>query len=60
MVYNSELKQALRKKKKATEKWNIFWRISKQKMSQSSVIEALQQKPVSPEETQGVKTQDLV
>ena len=29
-------------------------------MSQSSVTEALQQKPVSPEETQGVKTQDLV
>ena len=63
MVYNSESKQALRKKKKkkqATEKWNIFCCISKQKMSQSSVIETLQQKPVSPEETQGVKTQDLV
>ena len=49
-----------KKKKQATEKWNIFCCISKQKMWQSSVIETLQQKPVSPEETQGVKTQDLV
>ena len=28
-------------------------------MSQSSVIEVPQQEPVSPEETQGTKTQDL-
>ena len=40
---------------RTTEKWNIFCHISKQRMSQSSTIVALQQKPVheiSPEETQ--------
>ena len=57
MVNNSKPKQATEKKKRATEKRNIF--ISKQKMSQSSVIEALKKEPVSPEETQGTKTQDL-
>jgi len=40
---------------RTTEKWNIFCHISKQRMSQSSTIVALHQKPVpeiSPEETQ--------
>ena len=36
-------------------KWNIPCHISKQRMSQSSTIAALQREPVSPEETQGWK-----
>ena len=42
------------------EKWNIPCHISKQRMSQSSVIKAtMDGKLVSPEKTQDVKTQVL-
>ena len=40
------------------EKWTIFCRINKQRVSQPPAIAGVRHEPVSPEETQDMKTQD--